>query len=71
MSATNNVPEQILMSWLGHRDSKMVRHYYHLHDGPSQEHMARTEFFTMPPERMHPPDTMLSMACPRRRSCPT
>jgi integrase len=48
MSAANNVPEQILMSWLGHRDSKMVRHYYHLHDAPSQQHMARTEFFTMP-----------------------
>ena len=49
MSATNNVPEQILMSWLGHQDSKMVRHYYHLHDGPSQDHMKRTEFFTAPP----------------------
>jgi integrase len=46
MSATNNVPEQILMSWLGHQDSKMVRHYYHLHDAPSQAHMARTEFIT-------------------------
>jgi integrase len=44
MSATNGVPEQMLMSWLGHQDSKMVRHYYHLHDKPSQEQMARIQF---------------------------
>jgi integrase len=44
MSATNNVPEQMLMNWLGHQDSKMVRHYYHLHDKPSQEQMARLKF---------------------------
>lgn len=44
VSATNGVPEQMLMRWLGHHDSKMVRHYYHLHDKPSQEQMARLEF---------------------------
>ena len=43
-SATNGVPEQILMSWLGHQDSKMVRHYYHLHDEPSRQHMKRMRF---------------------------
>jgi integrase len=52
MSATSNVPEQILMSWLGHQDSKMVRHYYHLHDKPSQEQMARLKFIeTKPAEK--------------------
>lgn len=43
-SATNGVPEQMLMSWLGHQDSKMVRHYYHLQDKPSQERMSRMKF---------------------------
>jgi integrase len=44
VSATNGVPEQILMSWLGHHDSKMVRHYFHLHDKRSQVQMARMQF---------------------------
>ncbi len=35
------VPERILMAWLGHRNSKMVQHYYHLHDDESKKHMAR------------------------------
>ncbi len=53
-SATNGVPEQILMSWLGHHDSKMVRHYYHLHDRPSQEQMARLQFIGSAPfEKPH------------------
>lgn len=47
MSAMNRVPEQTLMSWLGHQDSKMVRHYYHLHDESSQMHMARVEFLNV------------------------
>jgi integrase len=37
--ANRGVPEQILMTWLGHRDSKMVRRYYHLHREESQRHM--------------------------------
>jgi integrase len=48
VSATNGVPEQMLMSWLGHQDSKMVRHYYHLQDKPSQEQMARIQFVGHP-----------------------
>lgn len=44
MSAISRVPEQTLMSWLGHQDSKMVRHYYHLHDESSQMYMAQVEF---------------------------
>ncbi|MCA8993602.1 MAG: tyrosine-type recombinase/integrase [Planctomycetaceae bacterium] len=35
------IPERMLMSWLGHRDSKMVHRYYHLHDEESQRQMAR------------------------------
>jgi integrase len=37
--ANRCVPEQVLMTWLGHRDSKMVRRYYHLHRDESQRHM--------------------------------
>ena len=42
--ANNGVPEQMLMSWLGHRDSDMVKHYYHLHDGESRRRMNEIDF---------------------------
>jgi integrase len=38
------VPEQVVMTWLGHRDSQMVRHYYHLHDDEAQRQMKRLNF---------------------------
>jgi integrase len=44
MSANNGVPEQALVSWLGHRDSKMVRHYYHLHQDEAQRQIAKVNF---------------------------
>lgn len=31
------VPEQTLMNWLGHRNSRMIRRYYYLHDEASQQ----------------------------------
>lgn len=42
--ATSGVPEQIVMSWLGHADSEMVRHYFHLHDSASQAAMNKIRF---------------------------
>lgn len=30
--ANSGVPERVVMAWLGHQDSEMVAHYYHLHD---------------------------------------
>jgi integrase len=42
--ANNGVPEQVVMAWLGHRDSTMVRHYYHLHDEEAQRQMGRLKF---------------------------
>ncbi len=33
------------MDWLGQADSKMVRHYYHLHDKESQRHIRRVKLF--------------------------
>jgi integrase len=42
--ANTGVPEQVVMQWLGHRDSQMVRHYYHLHDDEAQRQMQRVTF---------------------------
>jgi integrase len=44
MCANNNVPEQLVMEWLGHQESKMVRHYYHAHDAEAQRQMKRINF---------------------------
>lgn len=35
-----DVPEQLAIRWLGHRESEMVRHYYHVHD---QEALRQTQ----------------------------
>lgn len=40
MSADRNVAEQVLMSWLGHRESEMIRHYYHLRNSESKRQMG-------------------------------
>jgi integrase len=42
--ANCGVPEQVVMHWLGHRQSAMVRHYYHLHDDEAQRQMKRLTF---------------------------
>lgn len=49
--ANTGVPEQVVMRWLGHRDSQMVRHYYHLHDDESQKQMERVNFVGGPAAR--------------------
>jgi integrase len=43
-SAQSGVPEHVVMSWLGHSSSTMVRHYFHLHDEESQRQMQRMNF---------------------------
>lgn len=35
--------EQTLMEWLGHRDSAMIRHYFHLYDDDAQRQMSRLQ----------------------------
>jgi integrase len=42
--AQSGVAEHVVMSWLGHSSSKMVRHYFHLHDEESQRQMQRIRF---------------------------
>jgi len=44
MCANNNAPEQLVMEWLGHQESRMVRHYYHAHDAEAQRQMRRISF---------------------------
>ena len=42
--ANNNVPERIVMTWLGHKNSKMIQVYYHLHDQEAQNQMDQLNF---------------------------
>jgi integrase len=42
--ANTGVPVQMLMTWLGHIDSEMVRHYYHVHDGEARRRMNEVNF---------------------------
>jgi integrase len=41
LSANEGVPERVVMAWLGHTDSKMVAHYYHLHAPESDRETGR------------------------------
>ena len=41
MCAINGVSERVAMDWLGHHDSAMVRHYFHLNDAESRRQMQR------------------------------
>jgi len=42
--ANNGVPERMVMDWLGHADSEMIRHYYHLHDEEARRRMNGLDF---------------------------
>jgi len=41
--ANAGVPERMLMHWLGHADSAMVRHYYHANNEEARRQMLRLE----------------------------
>jgi hypothetical protein len=41
MCANQGTAERIAMEWLGHADSEMVRHYYHLHDDELRQQMDK------------------------------
>lgn len=49
LSADTGVPEQMLMSWLGHRDSELIRHYYHQRDDEARRQMSNIPFLGQPP----------------------
>ena len=42
--ANSGVPEMMVMNWLGHSDSNMVRHYYSLKDEVANAHMSKVNF---------------------------
>lgn len=42
--SNSGVPERIVMDWLGHADSEMIRHYYHLHDEEAKRRMDSLDF---------------------------
>ena len=42
--AADRVPERVVMEWVGHADSAMVRHYFHLHDEEAQRRMNGLNF---------------------------
>jgi integrase len=48
MCAAHGVSETLLKGWLGHKSSKMVAHYFHLHNRLSHKAIADVEFFTEP-----------------------
>ncbi len=56
LCANNGVPEQMLMSWLGHRSSRMIRRYYHAHDEASKAAMLNV--------KLKPVGTMPAVAPP-------
>ncbi len=37
----SGVAEPVLMNWLGHKESAMVRRYYHLHDDEAHRQMKK------------------------------
>ena len=38
----------MVMEWVGHKDSEMVRHYYHLHNDESRRQMDGLDFLGAP-----------------------
>jgi integrase len=42
--ANSGVPERMVMDWLGHADSEMIRLYYHLHDEEAKRRMDGLDF---------------------------
>ncbi len=43
--ANLGVKERVLMTWLGHRNSRMVHRYYHLHDEESIRQMQQVKLY--------------------------
>ena len=41
LCSQQGVDQRTLMRWIGHRESKMVEYYYHLHDDENRRQMAR------------------------------
>lgn len=42
--ANQGVPERMVIKWLGHKDSSMLRVYYHMNDDDAQRQIQRVDF---------------------------
>jgi hypothetical protein len=42
--SNSGVPERMVIDWLGHADSEMIRHYYHLHNDEARRRMNDLDF---------------------------
>ncbi|WP_437191161.1 tyrosine-type recombinase/integrase [Planctomicrobium sp. SH527] len=49
--ANDGIAEQVVMAWVGHQDSDMVRRYYHLHNEESHRQMSRVQLVKSPGSR--------------------
>lgn len=47
LCAHNKVPQQTVMSWLGHQNSKLIAHYYHLYDDEAHRQMGKIKLETI------------------------
>ena len=45
LCANRNVPQRVVMNWLGHTESRMVGHYYHLQDDEARRQMSRIRLY--------------------------
>jgi integrase len=45
LCANRGVPQRVVMRWLGHKESRMVEHYYHLHDEEARRQMSLIKLF--------------------------
>ena len=50
LCANRGVSQRVVMRWLGHKDSRMVEHYYHLYDEEARRQMGRIKLFEAPPD---------------------
>jgi integrase len=52
--ANSNVPERMVMKWLGHANAAMVRRYYHLDHDEARRHMGRVSMTVTPETNVGP-----------------
>ncbi|WP_254509344.1 tyrosine-type recombinase/integrase [Anatilimnocola floriformis] len=69
MCANQRTPERVAMEWLGHADSEMVRHYYHLHDAESRQQMAK--LVLLGDTSQQPPGDLIGVAPKPKANQPT
>ena len=57
-AADAGTPDQMLMAWLGHKASRMVKHYYHLRETSSQASMTKLNLVGSAAALLRQPDPL-------------